>query len=138
MGKHIQILAILNIIWGSLGVLGALIVLAVFGGVTTIIRLAGGAEPGAELAIPIVGTVGGLVFLVLIVTSAPSIVAGIALLKFKEWARILALVVSALHLFSIPFGTALGIYGLWVLLSQESIALFHSRERAVRIGAENP
>jgi hypothetical protein len=138
MGKHIQILAILNIVWGSLGVLGALIVLAVFGGVTAIIHFAGGAEPEAELAIPIVGTVGAFVFLVLIVTSVPSIVAGIALLKFKEWARILALIVSALHLLSIPFGTALGIYGLWVLLSQESIALFHSRERAVRIGVENP
>jgi hypothetical protein len=138
MGKHIQILSILNIVYGSLGVLGALIVLAVFGGVATIIHLDEGAEPGAEFAIPIVGAIGALVFLVLIVTSAPSIIAGIALLKFKEWARILALVVSALHLFSIPFGTALGIYGFWVLLSQESTALFHSRERAVRIGVESP
>jgi hypothetical protein len=138
MRKHIQILSILNIVYGSLGVLGALIVLAVFGGVTTIIHLDEGAEPGAELAIPIVGAIGALVFLVLIVTSTPSIVAGIALLKFKEWARILTLVVSALHLFSIPFGTALGIYGFWVLLSQESIVFFHPRERAVRIGVDNP
>jgi hypothetical protein len=32
--------------------------------------------------------------------------------------------VSALHLLSIPFGTALGIYGLWVLFSQESLRFF--------------
>jgi hypothetical protein len=28
------------------------------------------------------------------------------------------------HLFSIPFGTALGIYGLWVLLRRETEPLF--------------
>jgi hypothetical protein len=36
----------------------------------------------------------------------------------------LAIVVSALHLINIPFGTALGIYGLWVLLSPEAQRLF--------------
>lgn len=138
MRKHIQILAILNIVWGSLGFLGALIVLAVFGGATTIIHYAGGGDPEAELAIPIVGTVGAFVFLVLVITSVPSIVAGIALLQFKEWARILALIVSALHLLNVPFGTALGIYGFWTLLSQESIALFHSHDEPVRLGVENP
>jgi hypothetical protein len=32
---------------------------------------------------------------------------------------------SALELFSIPFGTALGIYGFWVLLKPETEQLFN-------------
>jgi hypothetical protein len=40
---------------------------------------------------------------------------GIALLRRERWGRTLALVVSILSLIKFPFGTALGIYTLWVL-----------------------
>jgi hypothetical protein len=46
------------------------------------------------------------------------------LITFKPWARVLAIILSALHLLNIPFGTALGIYGLWVLLSNEGERCF--------------
>jgi hypothetical protein len=36
----------------------------------------------------------------------------------------LTIILSALHLFNVPFGTALGVYGFWVLLSPETEALF--------------
>ena len=39
-------------------------------------------------------------------------------------ARILTIVLSVLNLIIIPFGTLLGIYGLWVLLSQNTAPLF--------------
>lgn len=45
------------------------------------------------------------------------VVAAIGLLKRARWARTLALVLAFLSLFEIPFGTALSIYTLWVLLS---------------------
>jgi hypothetical protein len=56
--------------------------------------------------------------------SLPGLIAGIGLVKFRPWARILGIVISALDLLSVPFGTALGVYGLWVLLSTETEALF--------------
>jgi hypothetical protein len=56
--------------------------------------------------------------------SIPSIFAGVGLLSYKPWARILTLVVSGFDLINIPFGTALGFYGFWVLLSREGTALF--------------
>ena len=31
---------------------------------------------------------------------------------------------SVIHLLSVPFGTVLGVYGLWVLLQRETEALF--------------
>ena len=76
------------------------------------------------MVVPIVTLVGGLVLALLIVLSAPAIIAGVGLLYWKPWARILTIVLSALHLLSIPFGTALGIYGLWVMLNTETEALF--------------
>jgi hypothetical protein len=36
------------------------------------------------------------------------------------------IVLSALGLMSIPVGTALGIYGLWVLLNEETARMFSS------------
>lgn len=46
------------------------------------------------------------------------------LLHFRPWARILAIILAVLHIFSFPFGTALAIYTLWVLLSSETQPLF--------------
>ena len=41
-------------------------------------------------------------------------------------ARILAIVLSALHLFNFPFGTIAGVYGLYVLLSEEGVAVLQA------------
>ena len=46
--------------------------------------------------------------------------AGWGLLRRESWARIVALLGGFLALFHPPFGTALGIYTLWVLLPSES------------------
>lgn len=55
----------------------------------------------------------------LVGTSIGSVVAGIGLLHRRDWARILALILAALMLTVFPFGTAIGIYAFWVLLSKE-------------------
>jgi hypothetical protein len=133
MRKHVQVLGILNIVWGSIGVFGALIIMLVFGGVVSLIGVTAHHDPDARIAIPIVGLIGGAIFLLIMITSIPSIVAGAGLLRMAPWSRILTIVLSALHLFSIPFGTALGIYGLWVLLSDETVSLFVPSEGPIRI-----
>ena len=47
--------------------------------------------------------------------------AGWGLLNRQSWARTLAIVVGVISLFfQIPFGTALGVYTLWVLLPSDS------------------
>ena len=38
----------------------------------------------------------------------------------QPWARVMGIVVGALALIRIPFGTALGVYTLWVLLPEGS------------------
>jgi hypothetical protein len=48
------------------------------------------------------------------------IMAGWGLLERQPWARTLAIVLGCLNLISMPFGTALGVYTLWVLLPARS------------------
>jgi len=128
--QHVKILGVLNIVWGAMGALGGLVLLAIFGGVYGIAGVAIGHNPGAQIALPIIAIIGSVIALFLLILSVPSIISGIGLLYFKPWARIFALVISVLHLFNIPIGTALGIYGLWVLLSQEGQHCFSSGRAA--------
>jgi hypothetical protein len=52
----------------------------------------------------------------LLVGGVIGIVAGWGLLERQPWARMLAIVLGCFSLLDMPFGTALGIYTLWVLL----------------------
>ncbi len=133
MTKHIQVLGILNIVWGSFGLIAALIIMLVFGGVVGIIGMVSGHEQDAAIAIPVVSIVGGAIFFILLITSLPAIITGIGLLRMASWSRIVGIIVSVFHLFSIPFGTALGIYGLWVLLSRETLLCFEPPQQPIKI-----
>jgi hypothetical protein len=66
---------------------------------------------------PLLIAIGWLVLL----KSAAGVAAGFGLLQREVWARTLTLIVAFIALFTnIPFGTALGIYSMWVLLPRES------------------
>ena len=56
--------------------------------------------------------------------------AGWGLLERKPWARMLAIVLGCFGLIEPPFGTALGIYTLWVLLPQKSEQEYAQLSRA--------
>lgn len=125
MKDHVRILAVLNIVMGCLSLLVGIGLLMFFGGLGVFASVAGGGQdPDAWIALPVMGAIGGIVFVSLVVVATPQIVGGIGLLKEKPWARILMIVVSALSLLSIPIGTAMGIYGLWVLLNEETARMF--------------
>jgi len=70
---------------------------------------------------PRVGAVFGLslAILILLCYMALAITSGIGLLTRKEWGRITAIVHSALSLFSIPFGTVIGILSIIYLTKEE-------------------
>jgi hypothetical protein len=52
------------------------------------------------------------------------------LLQRESWGRMLALIVGVVALLSIPFGTALGVYTLWVLLPASSEVEYRRLGRA--------
>jgi len=120
---HVKVLAILHIVFSSLCLVAALIILLATGAVTSIVGTA--ADPSdAQIAIPFIRLGGGAAAFFLIALGVPGLVVGVGLLKLRPWARIFGIVISALDLTHIPFGTALGIYGLWVLFNRETERLF--------------
>jgi len=125
MAQHVKILGILHIVFGAMGVFAALVVLMIFGGISAFVSMS---DRSTDLPAPILGLIGGFVFILLLVLSLPGLIIGIGLMQFKPWARIGGIVLSALDLLSLPpFGTALGIYGLWVLLNRETEQMFIGR-----------
>ena len=125
MASHVKILGILNIIFGAFGALIGLTVFLILGGVGAFVS-ASDTSPDSAVAAPILVIVGTFVCILLLILSLPSIIGGFGLLKFRPWARILTIVLSVLHLLNFPFGTALGIYGLWVLLNKDTERMFQS------------
>jgi hypothetical protein len=123
METHVKTLGLLHIVFGALGVLAALVILFVFGGIAGLVGAAAEAED-ARIAVPILGSVGAIISVVLLVLALPGLLAGVGLLQFQPWARVLTIVLSVLELIHVPFGTALGVYGLWVLLSPNTEPLF--------------
>jgi hypothetical protein len=125
METHVKVLGVLQIALGSLSLLAA--------GVITIVLMGGlgamgfSGDPDAQRALPLVGLVGTVIVTFLVVLSLPGILTGIGLLRLRPWARIAGIVLSILHLMMIPFGTIVGVYGLWVLFSKETERLFDAQ-----------
>jgi hypothetical protein len=124
VANHVRVLAYLNIALGGLGLVAAAIVFAILGGISGALTFA-----NEDLFIPgsIVAVVATVVLGIILVLSLPFVIAGFGLLGFNPWARILMLILSGFHLFNIPFGTALAVYGFWVLLKPETEQLFLQR-----------
>jgi hypothetical protein len=90
-------------------------------------------EMGAPQEVPtgfltaLVSTLG----IIVLAKAACGFFAGWGLLHREPWARVVALVLSFISLFNIPFGTAIGVYTMWVLLpgasQQEYDALVPAR-----------
>jgi len=49
-----------------------------------------------------------------------SLIAGIGLLERQDWARTMSLVMAFIALINVPFGTAIGVYTLWVFMSPQA------------------
>jgi hypothetical protein len=114
MEKHVTLVGVLHAGFSLMGLLAAGIVFLAIGG--------GGFLSGDPEAMWITGTVAVAIASFLAVLSLPGFIGGIGLLLRKSWARVLLLIVAVLGLLNIPFGTALGIYTLWVLTKPEASA----------------
>jgi len=80
-------------------------------------RIPNGPPPEVLEWLPaLVSIVGWLI----LVKAALGFAVGWGLLQREEWARVFALVLGFVALLSVPIGTALGIYTLWVLMPSQS------------------
>jgi hypothetical protein len=128
MANHVRILAWFNIVIGGLGVLAACLIFASASILPAILSAV--AEEAAEIPIGVIQIAVTFVVGMVLVLSLPSLILGFGLYNFRPWARILGLVLAAVNLLNVPFGTAVALYAFWILLKPETEALF--REAAVR------
>src|SRR5437764_8197813 len=123
MATHVKVLGVLHIIFGLLGLLAAF---GIFAG-----SMLGGMFSGSLGGMIGISMIGSFAAVIVAAYAIPGLIAGYGLLKFRSWARILTIVLALFELLRFPFGTCLGIYSLWVLLSADGAALFQRR-----VGAE--
>ena len=134
MERHITVVAILHLVYCAMGLIGGIIVFAVFSGIGAIITNVPEAPAGEAFnAAAILMLIGTLIAGALIIFAIPGIIGAIGLLKRKEWGRILVLVVSFFDLLHIPLGTMLGGYSIWVLFHNETIPLFRKEVAAAPV-----
>ncbi|MBN1820798.1 MAG: hypothetical protein JXR31_11985 [Prolixibacteraceae bacterium] len=120
MENQINIVATIRIIFSVIGFLIGIIgfvVLQIIGGIS--------GDHDAHFVLSIIGTVALIFFVVL---SIPGFLAGLGLLKRKEWARILTIIISVLDLFNFPIGTAVGTYSLVVLTNSDVTRAFKQKQ----------
>jgi len=122
--RHLRTLGTLWIVAGALFLIPA-IALMTIGSVVHIV--VPGTEALARNLGPAVLYVVGSTFFVL---AAGGICVGWGLMQHQPWARIAAIVLGILALFHPPFGTALGIYTLWVLLADQAGLEYERMARA--------
>jgi hypothetical protein len=115
--RHITLAAAIQISFSALGLLTAFILFFAL----SFARSQVGYDEVASNVLKILVITLPIVFGVV---SALGLAGGIGLFSYRPWARYMVIVVAALGCLNIPFGTAKGIYVLWVLLQNDTIRMF--------------
>lgn len=129
MDTHVKVAAWLRIVYGGLGLLGAIVVLVFFGGLGVLVGISGGQDAAAA---PWITVFGAFMAAFVGLMALPGLITGWGLLNHRPWARIVNIVLSAPDLFNVPVGTALGAYSLWVMFNPETVAMFEGGQASGR------
>ncbi|MBE0659821.1 MAG: hypothetical protein IH602_19160 [Bryobacteraceae bacterium] len=128
MMTHVKILAWFNIVLGALGLIAGA---AILGGSMVVTDLFLFAVEDAGIPAAVVQLAALVITAVVLVLSLPCLILGYGLVNLRPWARILGIVLAALNLLNVPFGTAVSVYAFWVLLKPETEVLFKNAPAAV-------
>jgi len=120
---HVDFLGVLFIIWGVLTTLVGFSTLAL--GVAAAAMIASRGS-GGQLAAGVTAAAFTTLALIAIVWGVGHVAVGVPLRRRQPWARLVALMLGSVDLLLLPYGTALGVYALWVLLNEKGKMLFQS------------
>ena len=121
MIAHVEFVGVLFVVWGLLTTLVGVSTLALGVGAVALMAQAGG---GGQVAAGLTAAVFTTLAMIAIVWGAAHVVVGVPLRQRKPWARHVALMLGSVDLVLLPYGTALGVYALWVLLHEGGKELF--------------
>jgi hypothetical protein len=126
MKSHVDFLGVLFIVWGLLTVVIGLSTLALGVGAVALIASASRAG-GGQVAAGITAAAFTTLAFIALLWGAAHVIVGVPLRRRTPWSRLLALMLGSVDLLLLPYGTALGIYALYVLLNEKGKALFALR-----------
>ena len=119
MKKHVTVVGALHVGFGFLGLIGAVVLFFV-------LNFAQSFVTDVDIATTVLILLKILLPIILAIGRILSIIGGFGLFAYKQWARILIIVMSALNCLNVPIGTAKGVYSIWTLMQDETIKLFKS------------
>ena len=124
MKRHADFLGLLYLAWGAIFALVGVAGMALAAGAVAIARSGGPVSVGSEIAAGLTALTFGIIAALALLLGVLHLWLGAALRRFRPWARLLALGLAVINLVLFPFGTALGTYALWVLLTDEGRGLY--------------
>jgi hypothetical protein len=124
--RHADFLSVLSLAWGAIFTIVGLAGLALTAGAIAIARDSGPVRVGSDLAASLTAVTLGVLAVIALLWGVLHLWLGAALRRYQPWARLLSLGLAVINLVLFPFGTALGGYALWVLLTDEGRRLYVS------------
>jgi hypothetical protein len=120
---HVDFVGVLFIVWGLLTALIGVSTLALGIGAVAVIATTN-RSGGGDLTAGLTAAFYMAIAIIAMLWGASHVAVGVPLRQRKAWARLAALVLGTGDLVLLPFGTALGIYALWTLLTERGKAVF--------------
>ena len=124
MASHVDFVGVLFIVWGLLTTLVGVSTLALGVGAVAMIASASRGGGTGGFAAGVTAAVFTTLAIIAILWGSAHVVVGVPLRRRRSWARLMALMLGSVDLLLLPYGTALGLYTLWVLLNEKGRALF--------------
>lgn len=122
MAFHVELAAVLFVVWGALITLIGLSTLAL--GVAATSLASSASQQGGQFAAGVMAAAFTTLAVLAIVWGAAHIAVGLPLRRHRHWSRLAALMLGYGDLLLLPYGTALGCYTLWTLLHHGGRKLF--------------
>jgi hypothetical protein len=120
---QVDFLGVLFVVWGLLTVVVGLSTLALGVGAVALIASAN-RSGGSQVAAGITAAAFTALAFIAMLWGAAHVVVGLPLRRYAPWSRLIALMLGSVDLLLLPYGTALGVYALYVLLNEKGKTLF--------------
>jgi hypothetical protein len=124
--RHADFLGLLYLAWGVIFALVGIACGALAAGALVIARDPATSGVSSDLAANLTAVTLGMLAVLALLWGVLHLWLGAALRRYRPWARLLGLGLALINFVLFPFGTALGAYACWVLLTEEGRALYVS------------
>lgn len=122
MERHVRLLRILAGLWGALAMLVGVAMLLLAAG--ALVEFRESLDTSLEFAAGLTTAVFAAIGAFLLLWGGAHVWAAALLGRRRPFGRVLSLALALVNLLVLPFGTALGVYALWILLTNEGRRLF--------------